>query len=541
MILRWWFTFGIVFLATNVSAQVVVNEIMFDPSGSEFFDEYIELYNVGETAVDLTAWRIGDDDETDTIVGETLILAPGAYALILDAGYAEHSKHYDPLPESVLRLTVDNPTLGHSGLSNVRSERILLIDASGDTVSVGSYEPGNPPGVSEEQIDVMRGDALDNWVDARWSGGTPGAVNSVSIKEWDLALSLTTHSPIHLPWSETVGVDLLVTNVGQSAVLGFEVAIQGDVFFHGENLAVGDSVAVSFQVTNQDAGHHEFEAVVSLAGDQDPTNDVVQWVVIAGIAPGKVTISEVMAEPLGGSEWVELYNRSDADVLLDGWTFSDLRTTGAFMADAHIAGQGFVIVAEDVDQFVLHFPDVTVPVLSLSRWPRLNDGGDGLILRDGTQAVVDSVFYPENKIPGSLERVDLAVSGDIEDNWLVSQDELKATPGAPNSVKFAGETVGVTLEADPNPFVDQVSITYQLPARRAHANLWVFDRTGRRVASLLEGVEGGSQRVVRWDGRTDEGQILKPGIYVLYLEVGTPQGELFRVRRPVVFAKGLDK
>ncbi|MDP6038908.1 MAG: lamin tail domain-containing protein, partial [Candidatus Latescibacteria bacterium] len=43
----------------DTQAQVVINEVMYDPAGSEFFDEYVELYNAGETPVDLVGWRVG--------------------------------------------------------------------------------------------------------------------------------------------------------------------------------------------------------------------------------------------------------------------------------------------------------------------------------------------------------------------------------------------------------------------------------------------------------------------------------------------------
>ena len=254
----------------------------------------------------------------------------------------------------------------------------------------------------------------------------------------------------------------------------------------------------------------------------------------------QVMINEVMARPVDGPEWVELYNRSSDAVHLSGWTLSDLRTTGQFKAGAVIDGGGYVVVAEDGDAIGLQFPDLNVPILSLTRWPRLNNGGDGLILRNATATLVDSIFYPAQEASISLERIDITVAGD-PDNWLDSQDPRGATPGAANSVQFNDDIVELSVAVDPNPFVDQVAITYRVPSPRLHANLWVFDRTGRRVASLLKSIESGSQRVVNWDGSNDNGQVLKPGIYVIYLEVSTPEGELFRVRKPVVLAKGISQ
>ena len=254
----------------------------------------------------------------------------------------------------------------------------------------------------------------------------------------------------------------------------------------------------------------------------------------------QVVINEVMARPADGSEWIELYNHSPDAVHLSEWTLSDLRTTGQFGAGSVINGGGYAIVAQDANAIGLQYPNLDVPILSLTRWPRLNNGGDGLILRDATATLVDSIFYPAQATAISLERIDLTVAGD-QNNWLDSQDPRGATPGAANSVRFNNEVAEVSVVVEPNPFVDHVAITYRVPSPRLHANLWVFDRTGRRVATLLESIESGSQRVVNWDGSNDNGQILKPGIYVIYLEVGTPEGELFRARKSVVMARGISQ
>ena len=256
-------------------------------------------------------------------------------------------------------------------------------------------------------------------------------------------------------------------------------------------------------------------------------------------ASAQVVINEVMARPADGSEWVELYNRSPDAIHLSGWTLSDLRTTGQFEAGAIIDGGGYVIVAQDADAVGLQYPGLDVPVLSLTRWPRLNNGGDGLILRDAAATLVDSIFYPAQTTAISLERVDLSVAGD-QNNWLYSQAPRGATPGTANSVQFNTDVAEVSVVVEPNPFIDQVAITYRVPSPRLHANLWIFDRMGRRVASLLESIESGSQRVVNWDGNNDNGQILKPGIYIIYLEASTPEGELFRAQKSVVLARGIN-
>ena len=56
-------------LFKQASAQMVISEVMFDPEGSEFYDEFIELQNIGDIAVDLDGGRVGDVKEVDALVG----------------------------------------------------------------------------------------------------------------------------------------------------------------------------------------------------------------------------------------------------------------------------------------------------------------------------------------------------------------------------------------------------------------------------------------------------------------------------------------
>jgi hypothetical protein len=45
-------------------ANVIINEIMADPLGDDFYDEWVELYNNGTERVNLKNWKIGDEKET---------------------------------------------------------------------------------------------------------------------------------------------------------------------------------------------------------------------------------------------------------------------------------------------------------------------------------------------------------------------------------------------------------------------------------------------------------------------------------------------
>src|SRR5438105_3103548 len=54
---------GLVFLLllpTATFAQVVISEIMYDAPGSDSHAEWIELQNTGDSAVDISKWKLND-------------------------------------------------------------------------------------------------------------------------------------------------------------------------------------------------------------------------------------------------------------------------------------------------------------------------------------------------------------------------------------------------------------------------------------------------------------------------------------------------
>ena len=53
-------------LPVFLHAQIIFTEIMFNVQGSDYHDEYVELYNLSETEViDLTGWSFSDSTGVD--------------------------------------------------------------------------------------------------------------------------------------------------------------------------------------------------------------------------------------------------------------------------------------------------------------------------------------------------------------------------------------------------------------------------------------------------------------------------------------------
>jgi len=195
----------------EVSAQVVINEVMANVKGSEGGagapgdrNEFVEIYNLSGDTVDMDGWFLDDGDARDVlrawidtrindpdVVMNTTLIPPGGYAVILDPEYPDTGdgnflQPYD-FPPNTIVLTVGNTTIG-DGLAttdplSLLDPDTLLVDTYGtpsDTTDSIPFDPGD--GISNERIDSGLPDHESNWLPSiDPTGSTPGRVNSVSV------------------------------------------------------------------------------------------------------------------------------------------------------------------------------------------------------------------------------------------------------------------------------------------------------------------------------------------------------------------------
>jgi hypothetical protein len=72
----------------------------------------------------------------------------------------------------------------------------------------------------------------------------------------------------------------------------------------------------------------------------------------------------------------------------------------------------------------------------------------------------------------------------------------------------------------PNPFREETSIAFGLPTSAA-VIMEVYDLTGRRVRSLLEGAFPAGNYAVTWDGLDERGRRTPAGVYFCRLQAGS--------------------
>ncbi len=78
-------------------------------------------------------------------------------------------------------------------------------------------------------------------------------------------------------------------------------------------------------------------------------------------------------------------------------------------------------------------------------------------------------------------------------------------------------TVNSLLQNHPNPFNPLTTIRFSL-ARPGHVSLVIYDVTGRRVRTFLDGYREAGAHTVMWDGTNDRGEAAASGVYFYRLK-----------------------
>ncbi len=554
--------------------QVVISEIMFNPIGDERLNEFIELYNTSASqSVDLNGWLVGDADKLAPIVTreQGTLLQPGQFAILFVPAYYSESNAYESIiPGDALRLTIGQSLFGRNGLANSRGETISLCSPDSVAVSSWLYTVPNPDGISEEKRILDAGDEEANWGHSVAANGTPGGINSISPRRWDLAtggagLSIQPRFP---DIQESIRISLWVRNDGYVMANEAQVSFYDDFNQSGAgdteeilpgspvalpNLAPGDSTMISLLVPPMASGEHYLLAIINFGLDQLLSNNVAKLAIEVGSLQAGLVINEIMYDPpIGQSEWIEIHNFSSAAVDVMGWSVSDSDTgRSVLLSDSSLAidsGQ-FIVISRD-SSLAEEMPALGSVLIVAKGLPSLANEEDAVMLINGNGMVVDEVHYT-NAWGGakgrSLERINPQVPADERSNWANCVDAKGHTAGMENSVFTSVPPTSVSLAIFPDPFSpdadgheDTAGISYRLPATTPSVNIKIFDSVGRLVRFLCNNEESGSQRTVFWDGSNDEGRPCRMGIYIVFLEaLDARKGVILSAKKTLVLAKRL--
>lgn len=529
----------------DADARVVVNEVMANEPGSATSLEWFEIYNDSSQAVSLATYTV----VAGTQVGPFgITIQSREYVVFCRKLFSDQSS---PGFEGVFGN--NSGVWGDSPYEDFRQPIVTSFSLRNDTGSVALYLGGvggslvsalrwtdaGADGTSWERVEVA-GTAIEQSLD--FKGGSPGFLNSVTPVAIDLSLD-----SVLLSSSEGVtGFGYKVRNRGSFPVSDGRLTLyyfNPDDPFDGtqtiKTLAVPPLAKDSFVVVEDELIFDNLYVHLGamLGNDYRWRNNRRDFVAPAEDYP-PVQLSEVLPNPVGQltSEWVELKNRSVDAVDLTGWMIGDaVGLHEITVPSLRIAPDSFAVLVQDSTAFLAYYTQYRGTVRRPAGWPVLNNTADVVMLIDTFGIVADRFEY---------DRV-------YQDNFTWSRSEQFGTdgewgrsefaggsPGDKNSVVLLPENAATHVSADPQVFspdgdgFEDISTLSVIASEADGYVLKIYDRQGRVVKTFLDG-EQYLRSEYQWDGRSDDGDRLPIGIYIVYFEVSG----LESVKSTVVIAR----
>lgn len=540
--------------------DVIINELMADPTPVVGLPdaEFVEIHNrtINKT-FDLANWTITDGSTVGTLPSVTL--PPGGFVIVTSAGNAPFFTG-----SGTVAGCASFPSLNNDG------DPLSLKNDSGVEIDAISYDLGwyhdNAKalgGWTLERIDPTTPCSSEsNWtasVDP--DGGTPGVENSVyAVVPDNTAPSLTSvfvnsATQIELQFSEPMNTGSLASGdytITPPVPINLATAIAADRV----QLSLGTALTIG------EIYHIAVTAVSDCPGNSIGSANALDFALPEAVDSGDVVINEVLYDPVGtGSDFVELYNRSDKVLSVANWklahtvngaiTDPTTITTAAFLL---MPGQYVLITANPAD-IAARYPLSHTDRFVQATMPTYNNGNGTVVLEDPNGALLDRFDYNDdlhfallNKTEGvSLERVSPDRPTSDPTNWhSAAETSGFATPGYQNS-QFS-ETVSTSGELsiarkifspDNDGYEDVLTIGYSFKEPGFTGTLKIFDIVGREVKTLLDNKLLGTSGAISWDGIMDTGDLARMGPYVVYLEAFDLNGNVEKFKETVVLAHKL--
>lgn len=264
------------------------------------------------------------------------------------------------------------------------------------------------------------------------------------------------------------------------------------------------------------------------------------------VNPFDLVFNELLPNPYaGGSEYIELYNRSDEYRSLRSLSVAVRKTDGTLATYCNLSGittrlapGEYVLLAKDdkgvFPYYRIPFPENVYKV----KLPVLNNNGSTLVLfQTADQTVIDEVSYSSKWHHGSvgeekgiaLERIDPDGETQDETNWTSAAENAGyGTPGYQNSQYMKQqEQDGVPAGIDKPEYSHQTglySILYHLDRPGYRCRAFIYNLSGQRVAEVANNELTGTNGELVWDGSGYQKSKLTPGLYIFYIELYHGEG-----------------
>jgi P pilus assembly chaperone PapD len=394
--------------------DIIITEIMHNPNNVPDADgEWFEVYNTTEEFLNMEGWTIQGSDGESFTVSERFMVPP--------TGFAVFTVNADPGTNGGLMTEPMYDWGTSTTMSLSRSDMIalkcgvLVIDSVAYDYNTGWPDPA---GTSM----ILTTFADDNTLSRNWSMapmrepgymgssgdmGSPGILGSGQSRD-DLNPPFIYYARPTSPAQLDVRFSEEVNESTAEAVVNY--FIDNDI---GTPLgATRDPIDRALVHLTVDTLDIEILYSISVTGVTDIAGntllpDTLTFMYTTAVYPGDIVISEIMSNPgaVGDpdGEWFEVYNRTDNDIDMNGWTIRDNGTDMVFVnAPVMVPARGFAVFTVNGDSstnghMFVAYDSCGCPCSAMHDWGTNGDFSlannvDQIILQvDGV--TIDSVSY----------------------------------------------------------------------------------------------------------------------------------------------------
>ncbi|AFM04996.1 hypothetical protein Fleli_2635 [Bernardetia litoralis DSM 6794] len=540
--------------------QLLITEIMADPSPVVGLpeSEFLELTN--------------NTNQILSINGVTLTDATGTAALPIFQLLPNERIILCPT-SSVTAFSRFGKTIGMSGFRSLSNsgEPLILRNNEGKLLFEITYDDAwhsdndkKDGGYSLEMID-MSSFCLEreNWTSSVSNlGGTPAQTNSVAGTSGDNIAPKIIRSE---------AVNETTIRIIFDEKLDSLQAVQSRILIQNSNITITDknldatrkilTLILSNSLELKTIYTLEVEAITDCAGNLIAQNTTTQVILPEDAEIGDIILNEILFNPpVGGTDFVELFNNSDKYINLQNFSLANLnddetiRTQYAISEEVLILKPYEYIAISTSNELLLNqYPNGNQEGFFEAKLPTYADTEGTVILFDNQNTELDRFAYDEDFHLGllkddegvSLERISADAATQDANNWhSAAQSVGFGTPAYQNSQSKGNSTPSAEdcLRAEPqvfspdnDGFEDFTQIFIDCAEIGDLITIKIYDVQGRKVRDLVQNQSVALQNTfLRWDGTANDGRKVRIGHYILLLEKYNLNGDVQYLKMRVV-------
>lgn len=535
--------------------DIIINELMPAPrSGNALPNvEYVELYNRTDETLALEGLQWANSRRVTQI--PAFVMPPKSYVLLTPRNQVHQFATFG----HVLGLT-NWPTLLNS------ADQVRLLDSKERVLDSLSYTTANFGGSAFASggysLEIANPDILcDLPTNLRSSTspkrGTPGKTNSIFDSNPDRTLFVLERATVLDSQRVSLTFSKILGDIA-SMRLQFSPSLSIGQINFGSNRTVLE-VRLDSPLEQGKLYHVQVENLWDCTGkslEEAKNKAAVIWPFEA--VENEIVINELLANPRTGTpRFVEIYNASNKYLNLQDWKLANVNSAGEIANRRILFSEPFVlepheylVFTTDAIQLKQEYPKGReARFIELSSLPSYPIAGGTVVLLNADETIVELFIYHDrmhhrllrDSRGVSLERLSAQVSSQDPANWTSASSSMGfASPGFKNSQSFSFGNAEMNIRIYPEIFVPEApgeqgfcSISYQLEQSGMVGSIHIYGTDGRRVKEICQNAIWGYQGFYVWEGVDDAGRKVRPGYYIVFVEMFDLQGNLKQVKKTV--------